>query len=187
MIVFLHGLESTVDEALLPIGRKVRWLRPRYPSFAAPGLDTRAAVALKAHCRDTGTSWLDDPERLAAAFALPMANARAAITAETRLVIGSSFGGAVLLKLLHEGGWSGPSLFLAGAGVKLTPHRTLPADTRALFIHGRHDDVVLPADSRHLAAISGAPLWEVEDNHSLAGILTDGTLAAAIGYLQAER
>jgi predicted esterase len=184
MIVFLHGLESTVDADLLPIGRKVQWLRPRYPAVATPGLDTRTAIALKEHCRVTGAGWFDDPERLSAAFALPMANARAAITAETRLVIGSSFGGAVLLKLLHEGGWSGPSIFLAGAGIKLTPHRTLPAGIRALFIHGRKDDVVALSDSRHLAAASGSPLWEVEDNHSLAGILADGTLAAAIEYLQ---
>lgn len=182
MIVFLHGLESTVDADLLPIGRKVQWLRPRYPAFAAPGLDTRSAIALKDHCLATGAGWFDDPDRLAAAFARPMASARAAITAQTRLVIGSSFGGAVLLKLLHEGGWSGPSIFLAGAGIKLTPHRTLPSGTRALFIHGRQDDVVPLSDSRALAAASGSPLWEVEDGHSLPGILTDGTLAAGIGW-----
>ena len=111
MITFLHGLESTVDADLLPIGRKVQWLRPRYPGLSAPGLDTRAAIALKAHCTATGAGWFDDEARLAAAFERPMANARAGITSQTRLVIGSSFGGAVLLRLLHEGGWSGPSIF----------------------------------------------------------------------------
>ncbi|MFT5679716.1 MAG: pimeloyl-ACP methyl ester carboxylesterase [Myxococcota bacterium] len=184
MIVFLHGLESTVDADRLPIGRKVQWLRPRYPTFAAPGLDTRAAIALRDHCLATRTGWFSDPVRLAAAFDRPMAHARAAITAETTLVIGSSFGGAVLLKLLHEGGWSGPSIFLAGAGLKLTPHRTLPPATRALFIHGRHDDVVPLSDSRDLAAAAQVPLWEVEDGHSLATILEDGTLGAAIGWLR---
>jgi len=185
VIVFLHGLESTVDANLVPIGRKVQWLRPRHPGLAAPGLDTRAAIALKAHCQATGADWFDDPARLAAAFERPMANARAAITEQTELVIGSSFGGAVLLKLLHEGGWSGPSIFMAGAGIKLTEHRALPASSRAIFIHGRHDAVVPVEDSRVLAASCGMPLWEVEDGHRLASVLEDGTLAAAIGMLLA--
>ena len=180
MIVFLHGLESTVDADLLPIGRKVQWLRPRYPGLAAPGLDTRAAIALKEHCLASGADWFADSERLSVAFERPMANARAAITAQTQLVIGSSFGGAVLLKLLHEGAWSGPSVFMAGAGIKLTEHRELPAGSQAIFIHGRHDPVVPIEDSRILAASCGMPLWEVEDGHRLASVLDDGTLAAAI-------
>jgi hypothetical protein len=183
VIVFLHGLESTVDAELRPVGRKVQWLRSRHPDFAAPALDTRAAIALKDHCEATGAGWMDDPDRLAAAFLRPMAAARAAITDRTRLVIGSSFGGAVLLKLLHEGGWSGPSLFLAGAGIKLTGHRTLPPGVPALLIHGRHDDVVPLADSRALAASGGMPLWEVEDEHSLARTVEEGKLDLAVGWL----
>ena len=183
MITFLHGLESTVDADLLPIGRKVQWLRPRHPGLLAPGLDTRAAIALKNHCIATRSGWSDDPVRLTAAFAAPMANARAAITADTKLVIGSSFGGAVLLRLIHEGTWQGPSLFLAGAGLKLTAHTTLPADVPAILIHGRHDAVVPVEDSRALAASGKAALWEVEDGHRLVSVLEDGTLAAAIGVL----
>lgn len=182
-ITFLHGLESTVDADLLPIGRKVQWLRPRYPGLIAPGLDTRAAVALKDHCVATGAGWFDDPARLAAAFEAPLANGAAGITADTALVIGSSFGGAVLLSLIHAGLWRGPSIFLAGAGVKLTTHRTLPAGVPAIFIHGRRDDVVPLEDSRLLARSAGMSLWEVEDDHRLAGILDDGTLGAAISLL----
>ncbi len=183
MIVFLHGLESTVDADLQPIGRKVRWLRGRHPDLIAPGLDTRAAVALQQHCRSTGAQWFYDPNRVAEAFAKPLLHARAAITPQTALIIGSSFGGAVLLELLHQGAWSGPALFLAGAGIKLTPHRTLPAATRAIFIHGRRDTVVPLDDSRTLATASRMPLWEVEDGHRLGSILEDGTLAAATRLL----
>jgi predicted esterase len=183
LITFLHGLESTVDDDLVPIGTKVKWLRERFPDLNTPALDTREAIALRDHCVEKEAGWFDDQARLEAAFSTPMAQARAAITTETSLVIGSSFGGAVLLRLIHEGHWDGPSLFLAGAGVKLTEHDSLPADHRALFIHGRRDHVVLLDDSRQLARSCGAPLWEVEDAHRLGSILDDGTLDAAIKLL----
>ncbi len=180
LITFLHGLESPVDDDRIPIGAKVSWLRERYPDVRGPALDSRAAIALRDHCLETGADWFDDSNRLEAAFSTPMERARDAIDADTELVIGSSFGGAVLLRLICEGHWRGPSLFLAGAGVKLTRHTSLPTGHRALFIHGRHDDVVPLDDSRVLARSCGAPLWVVEDTHRLAGILEDGTLEAAI-------
>jgi len=186
LITFLHGLESPVDAELRPLGSKVSWLRARYPGVSGPALDSRAAIALKDHCLETGAGWFDDASRLEAAFATPMERARDSIGAGTELVIGSSFGGAVLLRLIHEGHWRGPSLFLAGAGVKLTRHTSLPPGHRALFIHGRHDDVVPLDDSRVLARSCGAPLWEVEDTHRLARILGDGTLEVAITLLRSE-
>lgn len=180
-IVFLHGLESRTDEHGIPNGGKASFLSANYGA-SLPALDTRAAIA----ARDA----LPDPERWEypypgydEAFRVPMERARQAISAETRLVIGSSFGGAVLLRLLHEGGWSGPSIFMAGAGLKLTPHRTLPEGVRCLLIHGLYDDVVPLADASELAATSpAAELWEVDDGHRLASTLTDGTLDRAITW-----
>ncbi|MEL6346170.1 MAG: hypothetical protein AAFV53_23875 [Myxococcota bacterium] len=184
-VLLLHGLESAVDDDLVPIGRKAVFLRERYDTIT-PGLDTRAAIAHRDHCVANRTPWMTEPARVQTAFAAPMANARAALTDDVRLIVGSSFGGAVLLKMLHEEPcWTGPCVFLAGAGLKLTHHTTLPPGCQAILIHGRADDVVDLEDSRKLAATGGpgVQLWEVGDGHRLHSVLEDGTLVAAIELL----
>jgi len=185
-IVFFHGLESTVNEERIPIGGKARFLRDRYGATLA-ALDTRDAIALRNRCVAERRGWLSDPAQAAAALATPMRNARAALSDDTEIIVASSFGGAVLLTLLHEEpSWRGGCVFLAGAGVKLTTYRSLPAGCPAIFIHGRRDDVVDREDSQLLAR-SGSGLsqyWEVDDGHRLPTTLLDGTLAAAIGLVE---
>ena len=184
LITFLHGLESRVNADLVPIGRKVKWLRAKYPRLCTPALNTGQAVALRDHCvANKKADWFDDLAWVKRAFSIPMKKARESITDKTQLVIGSSFGGAVLLRLIDEGSWNGPSLFLAGAGLKLTQDLSIPPGHPALFIHGRRDYTVLLDDSRELARSCRAPLWEVEDGHRLHSILGDGTLEAAIDLL----
>ena len=165
-IVFLHGLESRVDTHFIPNGGKARHLAQNYDVTLAP-LDTRVAQAC---ARRLGASGFRHPfAEEEACFATPMQRARDSLSADTQLVIGSSFGGAVLLKLLHEGSWSGPSLFLAGAGVKLTPHDTLPPGVPCHLVHGLQDTVVPWSDSQQLAHSSDtATLSLVEDGHRLA-------------------
>jgi pimeloyl-ACP methyl ester carboxylesterase len=177
-MIFLHGLESS------PEGSKSVYLRQRHGA-RVPALDNRAAIASLNRALAQGRRWEHGAPDLTQAMALPLEQARAALEPDTRLVVGSSFGGALLLQLMHEGAWTGPALFLAGAGVKLTPHRRLPEGARAVLIHGRQDDVVPLADARTLAATGGAQvqLWEVGDGHRLQSILTDGTLDAAIRWL----
>ena len=165
-LVFLHGLESRVDDRFIPTGGKARHLAAHYDVTLAP-LDTRVAQAC---ARRLGPAGFRHPfPEEDACFATPMQRARESLAADTQLVIGSSFGGAVLLRLIHEGSWSGRSLFLAGAGVKLTPHRTLPAGVPCHLVHGRSDAVVPWTDSELLAASSpDATLDLVEDEHRLA-------------------
>lgn len=183
-IVFLHGLESQMDEHGVPCGGKATFLKEHY-NVVLPNLDTSQAIVVAKRCAEdpNGYGWVYPYPDYLQSFETPLRNARAAIGPNTRLVIGSSFGAAVLLRLLHEGGWSGPSLFLAGAGPKLTPYTTLPRNLRVLLIHGIHDDVVPLADSRALATTSAAAdLWELEDGHRLQSILRDDTLHRAIAW-----
>lgn len=183
-IVFLHGLESQMDEHGVPCGSKATFLKEHY-NVVLPSLDTSQAIAVAKRCEEdpNGYGWVYPYPDYLPSFETPLRNARAAIGPDTRLVIGSSFGGAVLLRLLHEGGWSGPSLFLAGAGPKLTPYTTLPRTLRVLLIHGIHDDVVPLADSRALVSSSvAADLWELDDGHRLQSILHDDTLHRAIAW-----
>ena len=84
------------------------------------------------------------------------------------VIVASSFGGAALMRVILEGGWSGPSVFLAQAGVKFKVAETFPQGHRAVFIHGRQDDVVAFEGSEMLAASSvDATLVEVKDGHRL--------------------
>mgnify|MGYP002632823077 CR=1 FL=1 len=141
-----------------PQGKKGTWLRKHY-DVVAPVLDTSSIQAA-------------------------MEEALAALRSEPDVVVGSSFGGAVLLELLHVGAWAGPCVFLAGAGPKLTGHRTLPPGGRAVLVHGLQDDVVPPEDSRALAAsrAEDVRLVEVDDDHRLGGILRSGVLRRAIAW-----
>lgn len=95
------------------------------------------------------------------------------------VVIGSSFGGAVVLALLQRGQWSGPTLLLAQAGLRYGLPPQLPDGVPVWIVHGQRDEVVDPADSRRLAA-SGDPrsvrLLELDDDHSLHAATASGAL-----------
>ena len=71
------------------------------------------------------------------------------------VVVGSSYGGAVLLALLQHGEWRGPALLLAPALGLLAPYSLwLPAPAARgplVVVHGARDTVVPLAHSRTLA------------------------------------
>ena len=106
------------------------------------------------------------------------------------VLVGSSFGGAVVLELLHFGTWRGPTLLLAQAGLRRSPHATLPDGVSVWLVHGTSDDVIEVGDSRRLAC-SGTPgrvrLFEVEDDHSLHATVASGRLVEIVRELAAER
>lgn len=102
-------------------------------------------------------------------------------------IIGSSFGGAVLLAMIQEGHWSGPSVFLAQAGVKFGLKPELPEGLPAVLIHGTRDDIVDLEDSRLLAESNGSTLHEIDDDHRLGSIRDSGLLASVLDGLQIHR
>jgi len=176
-ILYLHGLESS------PQGRKGTWLSERY-KVRSPQLDATDMIRLRDEALAGSWSWDPGDPRMRAALEVPYQQCVDAIQRDPRpaLVIGSSFGGGLLLELLHRGAWSGACLFLAQAGLRITPHQTLPRDVPAILIHGAYDDVIPCADSENLVAnsSSSASLWRVDDDHMLRSILEDGTLVRAI-------
>jgi predicted esterase len=102
---------------------------------------------------------------------------------EPELIVGSSYGGALLLSLLADGVTRARAIFIAQAGVKLGLPVRLPAGTRAILLHGTADDVVPIEGSRALArdAGPGVQLWEIAGgDHPLNALLDDGTLERAI-------
>jgi predicted esterase len=95
------------------------------------------------------------------------------------VLIGSSFGGAVVMRLLERGAWKGPTLLLAQAARHYLPACRIPEGVRVLLVHAPEDEVVDIAGSRALAK-TGTPgrveLIEVDDDHALAKITASGEL-----------
>lgn len=110
---------------------------------------------------------------------------------QPKVVVASSFGGAVLLQLLHRGHWSGPCVFLAQAGVKFGKRffipSFLPKGVPAILIHGTEDDVVDIAGSVLLAESSTtARLVRTLDGHRLYGADSTKSMIYAIEELLAQ-
>lgn len=99
------------------------------------------------------------------------------------VLVGSSFGGAVVLELLRRGAWRGPTLLLAQAGLKLGVCERLPEGVPVLLVHGTRDDVVDPEHSRRLAR-TGSPglvrLVEIDDEHRLDRLIAEDRLAGLV-------
>jgi hypothetical protein len=97
------------------------------------------------------------------------------------LLVGSSFGGAVVMTLLERGLWSGPTLLLAPAAFWYRANAHLPERVPITIVHGRGDTVINIEDSRKLARTGSrglVRLLEVDDAHDLAGLVDSGQLVA---------
>ncbi|MCA9598868.1 MAG: hypothetical protein KC776_36405 [Myxococcales bacterium] len=98
-------------------------------------------------------------------------------------VVGSSFGGAVAVRLLERGAWRGPTLLLAPAVEHFAEGASLPEGVQVVIVHGLHDAIVSIESSRHLAS-TGSPkrvrLVEVDDEHRLSRLLEGDLLASLV-------
>ncbi len=102
------------------------------------------------------------------------------------ILIGSSFGGAVAVALLHRGSWRGPTLLLAPAVFHYPVPRELPHGVPVWIVHGTQDTIVDVADSRALAR-TGTPelvrLIEVDDDHALSNTVATSQLVSIVRQL----
>jgi pimeloyl-ACP methyl ester carboxylesterase len=165
-IGFLHGTGGH------PSGTKGQWLSRSFelfgPHYTTDG-DLDASVA------QVADYW---------------ATRRESGAAEPELLVGSSYGGAVLWRLIERGIWTGPALFMAPAFVLAGPlgalTNALPPSYTApmLIIHGFADDVVPFDDSLAFARMhSGCTLMGGHWGHRLQEVLEDGTLELALSRL----
>ena len=104
------------------------------------------------------------------------------------VVVGSSFGGAVVVALLERGAWRGPTLLLAQAAVHYNADAQLPENVPVWMAHGTRDTLIPVEHSRRLAA-TGSPdqvrLLEVDDDHSLHDSVASGALVQWIREITA--
>ncbi len=95
------------------------------------------------------------------------------------VLVGSSFGGAVVVELLRRELWKGPTLLLAQAALRYNGKARLPPGVPVILVHGTGDQVVPVQDSRALARTGTeglVRLIEVDDTHELRGLVQSGRL-----------
>jgi predicted esterase len=102
------------------------------------------------------------------------------------LLVGSSFGAAVVVELLQRGLWRGPTLLLAQAALKRGPSAQLPQGVRVWLVHGLRDELIDIEDSRRLAR-TGTPelvrLIELDDDHALRHVVRSRKLVDLVHEL----
>lgn len=154
-VQFVHGLEGS------PAGIKAKLFASHFTALT-PEMDTSDFPA----CVDVQAATL-------ASF-------------RPDLLVGSSFGGAIAVALLQRGLWRGPTLLLAQAALRFGLPPELPRGVPVWLVHGRQDDVIDIEDSRVLAG-AGSPglvrLLEVDDDHSLSGLVRSGRLVEIVREL----
>lgn len=159
-ILFLHGKEGS------PEGSKVRFVRTLGHEVFCPAYDTGKGDP------DFGKyvpKCVEEAKRAIEDF-------------RPDVVVGSSFGGAVLLELLQEGVCRVPSILMAGAGILYGKEATLPRDVPVTLIHGTEDDIIPYEHSvRLVRGSANAELILLDDDHRLFRTLDEtGILAREI-------
>lgn len=153
-VLFFHGRESG------PLGNKARWLATHFGAVT-PQLETLGLLEA----------------------ALPKAREAVRLHAP-RVIVGSSYGGAIAVQLATEGLLPGiPLVLVAPAAKRLGAPSRLPAGSRAIIFHAREDPIVPYADSVELADAPGTQVTLVTiegADHPLNSLLTDGRLGDAV-------
>jgi predicted esterase len=98
---------------------------------------------------------------------------------QPHVLVGSSFGGAVVVELLTRGLFKGPTLLLAQAALHYRPEARLPEAVPVTLVHARQDDIVAFEHSERLAR-TGTPglvhLLARDDDHPLTQLCDSGEL-----------
>ncbi len=117
------------------------------------------------------------------------------------VLLGSSWGGAVVLELVRRGVWSGPTIVLApayasvgrwanlpGLGARIDDIRRRSERVPIVVFHDPGDDVVPYKDSLELVRGSSMELRTVSaGGHRLLGLLENGSLAECIEGISKAR
>jgi predicted esterase len=99
------------------------------------------------------------------------------------VLVGSSFGGAVVVELLSRGLYAGPTLLLAQAALHYRPDARLPEHVPVTLVHARQDDVVAFEHSERLARTGSPELVELlarDDDHPLTRLCDSGELITLV-------
>ncbi len=99
------------------------------------------------------------------------------------VLVGSSFGGAVVVELLRRGLYRGATLLLAQAALHYRPDAVLPEGVPVLLVHARQDDIVAFEHSERLAQTGSRGLVQLlarDDDHPLTKLCESGELITLV-------
>ncbi|HEX2677872.1 MAG TPA: hypothetical protein VHM19_14565 [Polyangiales bacterium] len=99
------------------------------------------------------------------------------------VLVGSSFGGAVVVELLARGLYTGPTLLLAQAALHYNPNARLPEGVPVTLVHARQDDIVAFEHSERLARTGTPGMVELlarDDDHPLSKLCDSGELITLV-------
>jgi len=88
------------------------------------------------------------------------------------IIIGSSFGGAILSRLVCDDIWRGDCIFLASAATSLYSICSLPPSTAVRYwVHGKNDEVIPWEDSVKISKNSNGIIHLIDDDHHLIKLI----------------
>jgi len=175
-ILFFHGLEGSTN------GTKAAYLKKRWKAFVPP-LRTADLTSLKS---DNGHApWEKiDSELINQAIAPTVKDAIDAVNyVKPDMIIGSSMGGGILMKLILDGivSENTPCIFLAPAIKQLLGLTRIPILSCSSWILAECDEVVPNNYNIKACVESGGNLMICpEETHRLSSIVENGVLDIAI-------
>ena len=174
-VLFLDGFDKTSSTGL-----KALYLNQKYDTYT-PHLQTSDISILK---QKYGDSWNNaDPAEMWSAMDIPVAQAEEAIHEfQPDVVVSSSFGAALLTRLIEEGSWTGPSVVLAAAGTSTIGYHPVEDEEArpSVWIHGKQDSHVPYTQSVKASKKHGGTLVLVNDDHMLHSVVESGLIDWAI-------
>ena len=178
-ILFLHGLEGS------PSGSKGLHLQKKW-SAQSPKLRTSDMIELKEN--HSGRWDLVEKSTIGNALQNAYDDAVDAVNyMQPDIIVGSSMGGAILMKLYSEERYSGQGVFLAPAVSELLTRETIAKgvthakDTTTMWVFGEADTVVSNRAGVGIAKqVNGNILFSPGDGHRLSLALERGLIDSAI-------
>ena len=165
-IFYIHGYEGSSN------GTKGTWLKNNFSCFGIDMPDAKSSHPLgkKAPLPEM-MQGIKDAVAPSAAFIKPYIE-----EIKPKIVVASSFGTAVWLKIIQEEPEIAvPSILLAPACALLEIGEGYPHKMRTIIIHGTKDGIITLAQAKdvHTASGKNSIFWPIEDEHSLPRLTTD--------------
>ena len=165
-IFYIHGYEGSSD------GTKGAWLKTNFSCFGVDMPDAKSSHPLgkKAPLPEV-MQGIKEAIIPSAAFIKPYIK-----QIKPKIVVASSFGTAVWLKIIQEEPTLAvPSILLAPACSLLGIGDGYPHHVRTIIIHGTKDGIISLEQAKKVHKESGdnALFWPIEDEHSLPRLTSD--------------
>ena len=177
-VLFLHGLEGS------PNGQKAKYLKEKWGALCPP---MRTDLIRELNIKKGQRNWSNiDSQEIESALEPVMEDALDAINyLKPDIVVGSSMGGAILMKLIFNQAIDinvCSPIFLAPAIKELVrPLEEIPTMKNSVWVLGEVDRIVENSSNIKLCkSCNGNLVFSPNDNHRLSIALNSGLIDAAI-------